>query len=57
MKRQHLDGYDLYTPQEEPENDWPVTVLIVLGAIVAVTTFYGADDFINDVASLITWWK
>jgi hypothetical protein len=56
MKRLNIDGYDLYTPQEEPTNDWYIIPFVILGAIVATIVFLGVDNVIEVVSELIVKW-
>ena len=55
-KRQHLDGYDLYTPQEEPTNDWYIIAVAILFSIITIIAVLGADNVINVVSELIVKW-
>jgi len=52
-KRQDL-GYDLYTPQEEPINDWYVVPIAIVAAIVAVAAYTGVELFFNVLVTFFT---
>lgn len=53
MKRQDL-GYDLYTPQEEPINDWYVVPIAIVAVIVAVAAYTGTELFFNVLVTFFT---
>lgn len=55
MKHQNFDGWELYTPlKRDPlSNDWYIVPVCIIGAVVAMIVFIGADRFIDVMSDFI----
>lgn len=54
MKRQHLDGYDLYTPQAEPKADWYILPIALVVGVLAVGAFVEVENVFNVLVTFFT---
>ena len=54
MKRQNMDGYDLYTPQEAPQADWYILPIALIVGVLAVGAFVGVENVFNVLVTFFT---
>lgn len=54
MKRQNMDGYDLYTPQQPPQADWYILPIALVVGVLAVGAFVGVENVFNVLVTFFT---